>query len=495
MSVMTTSGADDGTPVKAFISYAWTSKDHTERVRRLADYLRANGIDAILYQYALQPGMDTDRFMEQVAHQNVQKVIAVCDTNYVQKANDRTGGVGKEGSIMSKHLYDQLMSQGSQEEQSRRFVAVIFGLTDGEVRMPAMFGSSKYIDMSTEEKYDANLDQLLRFILDKPELVAPPIGKVPAHLQGTPAAAPPTWASAQAFRRAVEEDRRVNPTFRAYLDDLLKALVSLSPPVTDQGQGDDLAGALDAADAFLPIRNEFVELMRIAAHNEALNAELLGNFLEEAVNATSGLHNVSRAVRTVMDLVLMELMLYFTAICVRERQETVLTDVTDRTYFVHRNGIQRTDGFGTVYNVSDEFPRAYNRIKGREYKAPIAEWLQERATLATVTFTQLQEADVLLTIKSRNQRLDSRKSSTRPYVSVWYHPTALYWGRHGQFELFVRFTSRQVMNRWLPFFGASSAAELQTAIQEALGDSYHQMTEGWGTLKDDLNIDRFGTMN
>jgi hypothetical protein len=51
------------------------------------------------------------------------------------------------------------------------------------------------------------------------------------------------------------------------------------------------------------------------------------------------------------------------------------------------------------------------------------------------------------------------------------------------------------MNRWLPFFGASSAAELQTAIQEALGDSYHQMTEGWGTLKDDLNIDRFGTMN
>lgn len=492
---MTTGDEKGGAPIKAFVSYAWTSEDHVARVRKLVDYLRHNGVDVILDQYALQPGMDTDRFMEQVAQQHVQKVIAICDANYVQKANNRTGGVGKEGTIMSQHVYDQLMAQGSPDEQRRRFVAVIFGLTDGKPQMPAMFGSSLYIDMSTDEKYDANLDRLLRFLLDRPELVAPPVGQVPAHLQGTPTAAPPTWARAQAFRRAVEEGRRETPTLRAYLEELQAALSALPPAVTDRQY--DYPKALEAAEAFLPVRNEFVELMDLAARHGALNADLLGDFFEQAVNATVTLaetSSLSRATLTVTELVRAELMLYLTALCIRERQEDVLTALTDRTYFIKRHGTAQPDAFGAIYYVSDEFRTAFNRLREKRYKSPEAEWLRERATLATVDFVHLQEADLLLTIKSRMQRRASAAQTPARYTSVWYPPTALYWGQRDRFDLFVRFASRRVLERWLPYFGVTNAADLVTVIRTTLGDAYASMTDGWGSLEHALNLDALGTL-
>lgn len=490
---MTIGETSESTPIKVFISYAWTDRHHTDRVRRLADYLRIHGIDAILDQYHLRPGMDTDRFMEQVAQQHVQKVIAVCDANYVQKANNRTGGVGKEGSIMSQHVYSQLMEQVPLEEQDHRFVAVIFGLTDGVPKMPAMFGSSMYIDMSTEEKYDTNLDQLMRFLLDKPELVAPPIGKIPAHLRATPTAAPPTWASAQAFRRAVEDGRRIDQTFRVYLDDLLNALRELPPAVTNQQY--DYPKALNAAEDFLPIRNEFVELMRFAARNSALNTELLGEFFEESINDTFEPQGLNRSTLTVTELVRAELMLYLTAICIKERQESVLLALTDRTYFIRRNGIPQSDAFGAIYYVSNEFRDAYNHIKNLQLEHPEADWLRERATLTAVTWDKLQEADLLLTIKSRSQRLRAMKERTFKHPSIWYAPTARSWAHRGPFDLFARFASRRVMDRWLPYFNVENKAEFQSMIQETLGDSYFQMTGGWGAFQYALSLDSMGTVN
>lgn len=43
------------TPVKVFISYSHDSPDHAERVRALADRLRADGLDCALDQYETAP--------------------------------------------------------------------------------------------------------------------------------------------------------------------------------------------------------------------------------------------------------------------------------------------------------------------------------------------------------------------------------------------------------------------------------------------------------
>ncbi|ABW34980.1 hypothetical protein Dgeo_2937 (plasmid) [Deinococcus geothermalis DSM 11300] len=97
--------------------------------------------------------------------------------------------------------------------------------------------------------------------------------------------------------------------------------------------------------------------------------------------------------------------------------------------------------------------------------------------------------------KSRTQRLEGVQQKPTRIVSVWYHPTALYWGRRDQFDLFARFASRRVLERWLPYFGVTNAADLQALIRAALGETYHQMTDGWGSLDHALSLEGFGTLN
>lgn len=160
------------TAPKTFISYAWTNPSHQLRVRHLVDQLRQDGVDALLDVYHLRPGMDANAYMEQVAVRgDVSKVIAICDPNYVQKVDKRQGGAGKEGTIMSEAVYQQLLGSTS---ATQRFVAVVFDKQEGKPPTPTMFSSSLHIDMTDPAQYAEKYDELLRFLFDQPRLEAPP---------------------------------------------------------------------------------------------------------------------------------------------------------------------------------------------------------------------------------------------------------------------------------------------------------------------------------
>jgi hypothetical protein len=104
----------DQSPGKVFISYSWTDEPHKEWVLRLAERLRADGIDVVLDRWDLKEGQDTLSFMEQmVTDPAVTKVIAVCDQAYADKANGRRGGVGTESQIISREVYKKLHFPGT----------------------------------------------------------------------------------------------------------------------------------------------------------------------------------------------------------------------------------------------------------------------------------------------------------------------------------------------------------------------------------------------
>jgi TIR domain len=74
-------------------------------VLRLATDLRESGIDVILDKWDLKEGHDANAFMERmVADDTIQKVVMVCDRLYVEKANNRTGGVGTETQIITPDI-------------------------------------------------------------------------------------------------------------------------------------------------------------------------------------------------------------------------------------------------------------------------------------------------------------------------------------------------------------------------------------------------------
>ena len=86
---------------KIFISYAWGSQEHDEKVIALATNLKEDGVDVIFDKWQLKEGNDTYQFMEKsVLDESVTNVLILIDPIYVKKANDRTGGVGAETQII-----------------------------------------------------------------------------------------------------------------------------------------------------------------------------------------------------------------------------------------------------------------------------------------------------------------------------------------------------------------------------------------------------------
>ncbi|MGU3845768.1 toll/interleukin-1 receptor domain-containing protein, partial [Vibrio diabolicus] len=92
---------------KVFLSYSHDSASHKQWVLDLATRLVNAGIDARIDAWGVGGGTDLPHFMEtQLAE--VDRVIMVCTENYVQKANNGTGGVGYEKMIVTSSLMSRI---------------------------------------------------------------------------------------------------------------------------------------------------------------------------------------------------------------------------------------------------------------------------------------------------------------------------------------------------------------------------------------------------
>ena len=89
----------------AFISYSWDDESHKEWVRDLAARLRQDGVEAILDQWEIHPGDQTTAFMEAAVREN-DFVIIICTPTprYKERSDNRSGGVGYEGDIMTAEV-------------------------------------------------------------------------------------------------------------------------------------------------------------------------------------------------------------------------------------------------------------------------------------------------------------------------------------------------------------------------------------------------------
>ena len=90
---------------KCFISYSWDSEAHKQWVRDLADSLRRRMIQVSYDQDRQQNrlGQSITKFIEDgIASADV--VLFICTAEYVQKANDRKGGVGFEFEMLAGKL-------------------------------------------------------------------------------------------------------------------------------------------------------------------------------------------------------------------------------------------------------------------------------------------------------------------------------------------------------------------------------------------------------
>ena len=159
----------------AFISYSWDDEPHKTWVRNLAIRLRSDGVDAILDQWEVVAGDQIPEFMEDAITSN-DFVIVVCTPKYKDRCDDRLGGVGFEGDIMtSEVLY---------EKNNRKFIPVLRNGTWTE-SAPTWMRGKKYVDLSdfpnSVEGYEELLQTLLGSNEGPPPIGMPPVNIIPAQ--------------------------------------------------------------------------------------------------------------------------------------------------------------------------------------------------------------------------------------------------------------------------------------------------------------------------
>ena len=150
---------------KAFISYAWESDEIKLWVKELATDLRSDGIDAKLDQWEVVPGDQMPHFMEKSVRDN-DYVLIICTPKYKSKSENRVGGVGYEGDIMTAEVL--------QNSNHRKFIPILKSGTK-DTSIPSWLQGKYYVDLSNETHYDNNYSDLTTTLLNARE-TAPILG-------------------------------------------------------------------------------------------------------------------------------------------------------------------------------------------------------------------------------------------------------------------------------------------------------------------------------
>jgi phospholipase C len=155
---------------KVFISYSHDSQEHQDRVLRLADQLRQDGIDALVDQYEPAPPDGWPIWMD-LEIQKADFVLLVCTDVYLRRVEHREDpgkgrGVLWEGKLIYNHLY-------LVDSPVQKFIPILFeGGNQTDIPTPLRTLASYSVD--TGEGYQ----DLCRHLTNQPRHRIPALGQL-----------------------------------------------------------------------------------------------------------------------------------------------------------------------------------------------------------------------------------------------------------------------------------------------------------------------------
>lgn len=446
---------------KLFISYCWSSEEHEEWVLRLGTELRENGVDVILDKWDLKDGNDANAFMEKmVSDEDIKKVILVIDELYSAKANKRTGGVGTETQIISAEVYESV-------EQSK-FVAVIAKRDNkGNANLPVFYKSRIYIDLSDEDLYGKNFEQLLRWVYDKPFNVKPELGNKPTFLDEETSV---SLGTSVAFRRLLEAIRNSRPHvsgalleyFNVFSENLNKFRLEPSNGVEDFDQK-----VVDSIEQFVPGRNELIEVFSAIAQYDhtSSSSPIIHKFFESLIPYLDKPEGVNRYFKWDWDnlkFIIQECFIISIAVFLKHERYDIIEILLRQQYYVEKDenhGKSKMRSFGVFRNYLESLIHRNKRLKLQRLSV-YADLIKDRCTDSGLSFNQIMQADFLLYIAEAMQGLKEKRRQE------WWPETLVFKSFHGgAFEMFLRAESIDYFNRVAPTLGVKSKADFEPLIE------------------------------
>jgi hypothetical protein len=141
-----------GSPPLVFVSYSHDSPQHKQWVAELAARLRREGgADVILDQWDTEYGDDLVKFMESGVRE-ADRVLMICTTTYVQKANDGKGGVGYEAMVVTGEMVRDL--------GTAKFIPLV-PPENTKAIVPTCVSTRKYVDLRESTIAEQAFDELV----------------------------------------------------------------------------------------------------------------------------------------------------------------------------------------------------------------------------------------------------------------------------------------------------------------------------------------------
>lgn len=149
--------------MKVGISYSWDDEEHKDWVHALAGRLEAAGFE-VLYDRGQRLGTRLPHFMEQMVSQSL-RVLVICTAQYKQRFDQRKGGVGYEGNLISGEIV--------RDQGTVKFIPVLRrdSWVDG---MPLCLDGTLGVDLREGGSYGAQYEKLIAELNATTPEVRPP---------------------------------------------------------------------------------------------------------------------------------------------------------------------------------------------------------------------------------------------------------------------------------------------------------------------------------
>jgi len=315
---------------KVFISYSWSPKENKNKVLRLADRLISNEIKVIIDINDLKPGQDKHFFMEKnLDDKEICKVLIICNKDYMEKADERKGGVGTETEIITPQIYGKI--------DQERIIPIVFEKSpEGEAYLPIYLKTRKYIDLS-EENFGEGYKELLENIRYSSNIdSSSTISSVDINIEKTNLNLKTTEIIKKIKKITTSNPNLILPLSKEFYSEFIKTLEQFRIKYYEEPDKPYNERVLESIDEMLPLKNDFISFIQLF-YEEGINIDnsLLAKFLENILIDTWPKKNIGAYTDSDFDnykFLKWELFLYLVTILIENEDYSTLSYILKRDY-------------------------------------------------------------------------------------------------------------------------------------------------------------------
>lgn len=469
-----------------FISYSWNPIHNKNRVLEIARKLISHGINVILDEWSLSEGQDKYKYMEKMVNdENVDKVLIFSNKSYMEKANNKKGGVGTESLIISDEIYTQA--------DQTKYIPIVMEYDDSSNPcLPTFLKSRKYFDFSDDYTFATEYQKLVLSLFGKPIIKKPPLGTPPIYVTDNESTLQYEIPKLENIKASILKSQPI-ALVQNFYDDFLKRFESIG---YIKGGGDLFDDkVIESIENWTSLRNEFIEFFSaVIESDEYFDIESFHSFLEKIlkyIEKPESLTSWSGYEWDNYKFIITEFFLHIIAVLINKEKFDYLSYIIKHPYLFEDNNTGKIIPLHFPYFES--YITALDDIRNKRLDlrrvSVTADLLTERANVSPINKKVIVETDLILYYLSIIH-WSNRK---------WIPRCSVYWRyRNIAIGFLNRLVSRRYFDKVKIIFGVNTIEEFKEMLDK-LASNEHEWRVSYplevAPIKSAFNYDELGTFD